>query len=258
VILVFGVFYFWGEAQSIWLLSGFVFLFALALFTISQNIFSASIKPTYYASLTISYSILALCLGALLAYLGYGPVGVIVGIAIGTLLPVLCVFKSIWLPLRASEFDPKLFKRLLIYGLPLAAAALVEEVTKVTDRFMLAGIRGKSDAGLYAVGYDLSGNSILMIMAAINVAAYPVIIKLLDNEGVQAATHYFKNYVVLLFAVSIPAVIGLNLVGPNLVHLLIDEEYQRSVIFLLPWITVAIFLMGLQGFYFEIFTFLLC
>ena len=252
VILIIGVGFYWGEQQAIWLLSGYLFLLSLALFTISQNIFSASIQPVYYAYLTICYSILALGFGSLIAYLGYGPTGVIFGIAIGTCIPALFVFKRIWLPFSTKQYNPKLFKKLMIYGIPLAAAALVEEVTNVTDRFMLAGMRGKSEAGLYAVGYDLSGNSILMIMAALNVAAYPVIIKLLDSEGVTAATNYFKNYVVLLLAVSIPAVVGLNLVGPNLVHLLIDVDYQESVIFLLPWITVAIFLLGLQVFYFDL------
>ena len=252
IVVLLGILSNWGEPQVIWIISAYLFLMALSLFTITQNIFSASIKPAFYAYLTITYSILALCFGSLLSYLGFGASGVIFGIALGTFIPAIFVFRKIWLPFKVSEYNPELFKRLLIYGLPLAAAALVEEVTKVSDRFMLAAIKGKADAGLYAVGYDLSGNSILMIMAAINVAAYPVIIKLLDTDGVKAATDYFRYYIVLLFAVSVPAVIGLNLVGPNLVHLLIDIEYQEPVIFLLPWITVAIFLMGLQVFYFDL------
>jgi O-antigen/teichoic acid export membrane protein len=46
--------------------------------------------------------------------------------------------------------------------------------------------------------------------------------------------------------------VGLNLVGPDLIYLLIDERFQESVIFLLPWVTSAIFLMGLQVFYFDL------
>lgn len=252
IIVLLGIAFNWGQPQIVWIICAYLFLMALALFTITQNIFSAGIKPAFYAYLTISYSILALSLGSLLSYMGFGASGVIFGIAIGTAIPAIFVFRKIWLPFNAKEFNPELFKRLLTYGLPLAAAALVEEITKVSDRFMLAGFKGKADAGLYAVGYDLSGNSILMIMAALNVAAYPVIIKLLDTDGVKAATDYFRYYIILLFAVSIPAVVGLNLVGPNLVHLLIDIEYQQPVIFLLPWITVAIFLLGLQVFYFDL------
>ncbi len=254
-VLVFAlvaVAFFWGKTESLWVIASFSLLIALALFTITQNLFSAKIEPASYAFLTIVYSICSLTLGGLFSYMGYGATGVIFGIALGTSIPALFVFKRLWLPYKKADFNKALLKRLLTYGIPLAAAALVEEITKVTDRFMLAGIQGKDQAGLYAVGYDLSGNSILMIMSAINIAAYPVIIKLLDNEGVKAATDYFRHYVILLLGVSIPAVIGLNLVGPNLVHLLIDADYQASVIFLLPWITTAIFLLGLQVFYFDL------
>ncbi len=252
IIASIGVVYYWGQQEVIWISSSFLFLIALALFTITQNIFSVKIEPLNYAILTISYSILALCFGALFSYMGYGASGVVFGIALGTFIPTLFVFRKTWLPYKKHYYNKALLKRLLIYGMPLAAAALVEEITKVSDRFMLAGLRDKAEAGLYAVGYDLSGNSILMLMAAINIAAYPVIIKLLDSEGKDVATSYFRRYVILLLGVSIPAVIGLNLVGPNLIYLLIDIDYQASVIFLLPWVSVGIFLLGLQVFYFDL------
>jgi len=191
-----------------------------------------------------------LMMGTLFAYLGYGAIGVITGLTIGLLIPALFSFKNTWLPYKKEAYDKDLFKKLWMYGLPLASATLLEELTKVTDRFMLAGLQDKSQAGLYAVGYDLSGNSILMIMSAINLAAYPVIIKLMDEKGTKVAMEYFRKYVILLIGIAVPSVIGLNLVGPDLVYLLIDEKFQDSVVTLLPWITTAIFLMGLHVFYF--------
>ena len=252
VIALMGIFFFWDTPAVSWISSAYVFLIALALFTITQNLFTAKIEPEYYAYLAITYSILALVIGGILAYLGFGAVGVISGIAIGYLIPSFFVFKKTWLPYKKETSSPELFKKLLTYGLPLASAALLEELVKVSDRFMLAGLQDKAQAGLYAVGYDLSGNSILMIMSAINLAAYPVIIKLLDTEGKDVAMDYFRHYVILLLGIAIPAVIGLNLVGPDLVYLLIDPEYHESVIYLLPWITFAVFLMGLQAFYFDL------
>jgi len=252
VIALIGVFFFWDKPAVGWISSAYIFLIALALFTITQNLFTAKIEPEYYAYSAITYSILALAIGGILAYLGFGAVGVVTGIALGYIIPSLFVFKKIWLPYEKEAYSPELFKKLLTYGLPLASAAFLEEVVKVSDRFMLAGLQDKAQAGLYAVGYDLSGNSILMIMSAINLAAYPVIIKLLDTEGKEVAMDYFRHYVILLLGIAIPAVIGLNLVGPDLVYLLIDPAYHESVIYLLPWITLAIFLMGLQAFYFDL------
>ena len=252
IIVVIGIAVFQGYQASGIIISSFLFLLALAIFTITQNLFTAKIEPLSYAYLTISYSIIALGLGSLFAYIGFGATGVVAGISMGALIPALFVFKQTWLPYKKETFSKDLYKKLLVYGLPFASAALLEELTKVSDRFMLAWLQDKSMAGLYAVGYDLSGNSILLIMAAINLAAYPTIIKLLDTEGKKASMAYFKHYAVLLLGVSIPAVVGLNLVGPSLVYLLIDTQYQESVIFLLPWITSAVFVMGLQAFYFDL------
>jgi len=238
--------------EASWVVSSYFLLLSLTLFFITQCIFSVEIKPTTYAYLGISSSILSLLIGTLLAYSGFGALGVITGITLGTLIPSLFVFKDIWLPFNKELSDKTLAKKLLKYGIPFASAAILEEVTKVSDRFMLAWLHDKSQAGLYAVGYDLSGNSIIVLMTAINLAAYPVIIKLFENEGYDTAIDYFRHYVILLLGVSIPAVIGLNLVGPDLVHLLIDEQYQESVLSLLPIITLAIFAMGLQVTYFDL------
>ncbi len=252
LISLLGVIYYWQKPEASWIISSFSYLLALALFSITQSLFTAKIEPQYYAYMAISYSICALVLGSTYAYLGYGATGVLAGITLGTLIPALFVFKTTWLPYKREAYNKELFKKLLVYGLPFASAALLEEVTKVSDRFMLAWLHDKSQAGLYAVGYDLSGNTILILMAAINLAAYPVIIKLFETEGVKAAMDYFRHYAILLLGISIPSVIGLNLVGPDIVYLLIDEQYQASVIFLLPWITVAVFVMGLQATYFDI------
>ncbi len=252
IVAIVSLILYWNKAEAIWIVNTYLLVLTLALFVITQNLFSAKIDPSNYAYLTIAYSISALMCGAIFALLGFGASGVITGITIGTLIPTLFQIRKVWIPLNKQSYKSGLFKKIFMYGMPLAAAALVEEATKITDRFMLAGIQGKAEAGLYAVGYDLSGSSIIMIMSALNIAAYPVIIRLLDTESKEVAMDYFNNYVILLLGVSIPAVVGLNMVGPDLVYLLIDKEFQPAVIFLLPWITSAILLMGLQVFYFDL------
>lgn len=252
VISMLGILVFWGGEQVSWIISSYFLLVTYAFFSITQHIFTVKLEPITYAYLAISYAITSLLLGSLLAYFGFGAVGVLAGITLGNIIPTFFVFKGVWLPYKKETFNKDLFKKLTIYGLPLASAALLEEVTKVSDRYMLAGFHDKSQAGLYSVGYDLSANTILLIMAAINLAAYPVIIKLFETKGEKAAMAYFHDYAIVLLGLSIPAVIGLNLIGPDLIYLLIDQQYQASVLFLLPWITVATFVMGLQAMYFDI------
>lgn len=217
-----------------------------------QTLNSAQMRPTSYAIMTISYSVLALSLGSFLAYIGWGPLGLLFGIALGMLIPSLLLTYKSWLQFDESKFSPELTNKLVIYGTPLAVSFLLDEVANVSDRYMLAWLLGEAEAGKYAVGYDLAGNSILMIMNAVNLAAYPMIAKLLDTKGKEAALEYFKTYAVLLLGVSIPAVVGLSLVGPNIVELVIGEKYQESVTLVLPWVASAVFFMGAGAFYMHL------
>jgi len=244
--------FFWGTPSFIWIICSLLLTISVSIFTLSQYLMSAQIHPLKYAKLSISYSILAVIFGGLMAKMGYGAIGITLGISAGFLLPTLFARIDFWRNYNRKLFNPELFKKLAVYGLPLASVTLLEEVTKSSDRFMLASLQNKAEAGLYAVGYDLSGNSILLLMSAINLAAYPVIIKLLDSEGKEAALDYFYKYALLLLGIAIPAVFGLILVGPNLIHLLIGEEYQQAVSFLLPWIAIALFMMGMQANYFDL------
>ena len=252
IILILAVIAYWNSPAVWWLVSAFLLIVTVSFYTITQSLMSAKIEPFKYAKLSISYSILAVLLGSLLAKLGYGAVGVILGICLGFLIPTLFSKIDFWKNYEKSSFNKDLFKKIAIYGLPLASVTLLEGVTNSADRFMLASIQDKAQAGLYAVGYDLSGNSILLLMSAINLASYPVIIKLLDTEGKTVAMEYFHKYAVMLIGISVPAVIGLIIVGPNLVNLLIGDQYQQAVLFLLPWITIAVFMMGIQATYFDL------
>lgn len=213
---------------------------------------TAQMQPNSYAIMLISYSVLALSLGSTLAYLGWGAMGLLIGVATGMLIPSLIQTTRMWLKYDPSAYSPELTQKLVLYGMPLAASFLLDEVANVSDRYMLAWLSGEAEAGKYAVGYDLAGNSILMIMNAINLAAYPMIVKLLDTKGKEAALDYFKTYATLLLGLSIPAVVGLSLVGPNIVDLVIGEQYKESVTLLLPWVSSAVFFMGAGAFYMHL------
>ena len=241
-----------GKLETRWIVATYFLLLSIAVFTISQGIYTVKLEPLKFAYMGISFSVLSLFFGGLFAYLGFSSTGVVAGITLGTIIPVIFVFKGMWLPYQKEKVNKELIKDLITYGIPFASIALIEEATKVSDRFMLSWLQDASQAGLYTVGYDLSGYSILMIMTAITLASYPVIVKLLEEEGKKAAMAYFRQYSILLIGITVPAIIGLNLIGGNLVYLLIDEEFQSSVIMLLPWITLAVFAMGLQASYFDV------
>jgi O-antigen/teichoic acid export membrane protein len=246
------LFFYFGEAYYAQISSGFLLLAGFTVLMIGQQLQSAQMLPGRYALMTICYALLALTLGSSMAYMGYGPVGVVLGTAIGMLVPAVIISAKSWALFDRTLYTPELTQKLLIYGTPLAASFFLDEIANLSDRYMLAWLVAEAEAGKYSVGYDLAGNTIMMIMNAINLAAYPMIVKLLDTKGKEAALEYFNTYVILLLSISIPAVVGLSLVGPGLASLVIGEEYQEAVILILPWVASAIFFMGLGAFYLHL------
>ncbi len=238
-----------GVGSFTYIAPGLLMLAGFAVLMVGQQLQSAQMLPSRYALMTISYAVLALSLGSAMAYFGFGPIGVILGTATGMLVPAAIFSARSWALFDRSLYTPELTQKLLIYGTPLAASFFLDEIANLSDRYMLAWLVDEAEAGKYAVGYDLAGNSIMMIMNAINLAAYPMIVKLLDSKGKEAALEYFNTYVILLLSISIPAVVGLSLVGPGLASLVLGEEYQPAVILVLPWVASAIFFMGLGAFY---------
>ncbi len=246
------LFFYLGESYYSEISSGFLLLTGFTVLMIGQQLQSAQMLPGRYALMTICYALLALTLGSSMAYFGYGPVGVVLGTATGMLVPAVIISAKSWAMFDKTLYTPELTRKLLIYGTPLAASFFLDEIANLSDRYMLALLIDEAEAGKYSVGYDLAGNTIMMIMNAINLAAYPMIVKLLDTKGKEAALEYFNTYVILLLSISIPAVVGLSLVGPGLASLVIGEEYQEAVVLILPWVASAIFFMGLGAFYLHL------
>ena len=74
-----------GKEYTLPILAGLILLAGFTVLTIGQQLQSAQMLPSRYAIMTISYSSLALAFGAALAYFGFGPIGVVVGVASGML-----------------------------------------------------------------------------------------------------------------------------------------------------------------------------
>ncbi|PID34224.1 MAG: hypothetical protein CR976_01420, partial [Thiotrichales bacterium] len=82
---------------------------------------------------------------------------------------------------------------------------------------------------------------LMMVSSSLNLAAYPVVVKLLEQEGREAATQQLRQYFILLMAVVLPAVLGLLAIADLLVPLLVGADFVEPALRLMPWVSIAIF-----------------
>lgn len=233
-------------------LAGGLLLVAWAFFELNLQLQNSQLNPYRYGGMMLGKTLLALAIGGWLAWAGWGAEGILWGLLIGNLLPVLLFCRDEWRYIHWNQTDTGILRQMLIYGLPLTASALLNEVINSADRMLLAWLDGADSAGQYAVAYDLPRFTLVMLMMSINLAIYPMLVNALETQGVEAAKQHSRQHALLLFGIGFPATAGLVLITPNLANLLLGAEFRATVVALTPLIATAILLSGAKSYFFDL------
>jgi O-antigen/teichoic acid export membrane protein len=203
-----------------------------------------------YVRLELVRTLVTLGSGLLLVWLGYSWQGVMAGVVLGMLVAlgfargVLTYFRVRW-----RDVDLAVFRKILHYGVPLSLSAVLLDVIYTSDRLLLSALLGVSAAGQYSVAYNIPHQVIVMLSSSLNLAAYPVIVRVLEQEGLAQAEEKFRQYLLLLLGVLIPAVMGLVGISHSFIPLLMGQEFVGSSIRLWPWVGAAVLGHCLYSFY---------
>jgi O-antigen/teichoic acid export membrane protein len=230
---------------------GIGFFWLSGWFEINLELARSQLAPLRYGLISTAKAVLALGFGGLLAYTGFGAAGILTGQMVGIALPMPWLLKRDWKGIRLRLFDRQVFRQLLLYGLPLTGTFALTFITGSSDRFMLGWLRGADAAGLYAVGNDFATQSLQVLMMAVNLAAFPLAVRTLEQKGVEAARSQMAQNGILLLGVSLPAAAGVALLAPNISNVLFGQAYREVASMLIPWIVLGTFLSGIRMYYFD-------
>ncbi len=212
----------------------------------------AGLKPVRYGALTLAKAVVGSACGGVLAYMGLGVPGVVVGAIIGYLAPGLRLAGYDWRGASPRHGDAEMLREVVRYGLPLTATYALAFVVNSSDRLLLGWLRGPADVGTYAVAYDLSYQGLTALMMMVNLSAFPLAVRALEDHGVESAGKQLTQHATLLLALAAPATMGLVLLAPNVAYVLLGRSFQASAGELVPWLAIAAFFAGLKAFYFDL------
>ncbi|MDT8383281.1 MAG: oligosaccharide flippase family protein [Gammaproteobacteria bacterium] len=227
-------------------------LWAQAWFEFNLELARSQLSPLLYGGLASTKAIIAITLGAWLAYLGYGAIGVLAGLLAGFALPALWMTWRVWRVVRISMVDRQMLATLAHYGLPLTATFALGFVVSSSDRLIIGWLLDSSAAGLYAVGYDLAWQTLGMLMSIISLSVLPLAVRKLEMEGEAAARRQLRTGSALLLIVILPATLAWMLLAPNIVLVVLDAAYVEAAVRLVPIIAAATLVSGLQRFHFDL------
>lgn len=211
----------------------------------------ARLAPARYGLLNAIKTTCWLAVGVGLAHQGFGAAGALGGLLTGLVLACLVGGITTGFPDGRVPIDRRLLKSLLSYGLPLSGTLLLGYIIGLSDRYILAWLQGEETAGLYAVGYDLPRQTLGMLMMAVNLAAFPLATRALDQGGPDRAREQLQKNGSILLLVAVPAATGLIVLAPQISNAVVGGRFAASTATLLPWIAASALLEGFKSYYLD-------
>ena len=200
-------------------------------------------------------SALAIALGLLLV-IGFdlGALGVIGAIvAAQSVTAALIIARDpAWRGLRIgrrSAADGAALRELWRLGSPLILSTALAYFATVADRFILNETMGPAAVGQYAAASDLLQKTLGFLMLAINMTAYPALIRAYEDKGAEAAAKGLEDLFVLQLGVGLPAIVAFIVLSPGLSSLLLGATFGDTGQRLLPWVAMAALLRLLVSFH---------
>jgi len=204
----------------------------------------------FFASM-VSRSVLSLLAGILLvAGFGAGARGALLGTVIAQAVALVAglVLDRFWhsvRPWRARRTELLAAFRL---GAPLIGSCALTYGASVVDRFLIAGVLGAAEIGHYMAPTDLLQKTLVFVMLAINLTAYPTLVRTYEAEGNAAAGRVLQNSFALQLGLGLPAAIGIAVLAPGVADLLLGASYRDAASRILPLLAIATLLRCLITF----------
>ncbi|MGM7702941.1 lipopolysaccharide biosynthesis protein [Pseudalkalibacillus sp. Hm43] len=237
--------------RYLWLL-GLALLCTLSAFELLTEFVRAELRSKLYGVLTLIKVISSLAFSYLYIKLGLGGDAIILGLITGTSLAAIFILPRYIHRLKLNTIDRSLIKEVVMYGLPFIATLSMEYIILTSDRFLLNQFVGTNATGIYAVSYDLSKQILMLIMIIVNLAAYPLVVRALEKEGLEACQNQLRQNTTLLFMISLPAVAGLIILSQPIVEVFLGEAYREKGQVIFSLISIGIFIQGIKMFYFDL------
>jgi O-antigen/teichoic acid export membrane protein len=215
---------------------------ALAILNVTSRI---RMLPWQFFIALVARSGLAIVIGlGLVIGLRMGAVGVMLGIVLAQLgtAVVIMVRDPMWRSLRlgrASRADATARAEVLALGRPLVLSTALTYGSGIADRYLVDSVLGTSMVGYYTGPVDMLQKTMGFLMLALNIAAYPAMVRAYDDHGPAAARKVLEDNFVAQLMLGLPAVVAFSVIPSGISNLLLGKAYHDAAVTLLPWVSVA-------------------
>jgi O-antigen/teichoic acid export membrane protein len=235
-------------------LFGILFLITVALgrHNLALQVANAQRSPMRYGFLSWAKSGGTLLIGFALIHYGAGGSGALLGFLAGLVFAVIAFNPEPRLRMKLGVVDTRMSADMFRYGLPLTLNFLAIVVVDMADRFMIGGLLGTAHVAPYAVAYDLVQQSIGAIMNVLFLAAFPMIVQVLEVEGDVSARIRLRALGNGLVCIGIPAAVAFGVLSSDISEIIFGAAYRQDAARIMPWLAAAIFVGAFKSYFLDV------
>jgi len=200
--------------------------------------------------LQLSRVILTTGLGVAFIVWGMGWWGPLMGVAVGSIPPVLYAYRRDWAGIRLG-IDLEVLNRICAYGIPLSLTVGLSFIIGSSDRYIIAYYLGDGAAGVYSVAVDFTSQTLTLLLMTISLAIVPLAMRAWENDDADGARIHMRHNATLLLAVGIPSVVGLMLLAPSIAHGFLGTSFRSDAARVIPIVALGTFLAGFKAYYLD-------
>jgi O-antigen/teichoic acid export membrane protein len=236
------------------ILLGILFLITVAQgrYDLMLQVANAQRSPLRYGSLSWAKSGVALLAGLALILYGVGERGALIGFLVGLVFALL-IFKPVrGLVSTSADAGNRLSAEMFSYGLPLTLTFLALIVVGLADRFIIGWLLGASAVAPYAAAYDLVQQLIGAIMSVLFLAAFPMVVHALEEEGDESARIRLRALGSGLVCIGLPATVGLGVLSSDISEVVFGAGFRQDAARIMPWLAAAIFVGAFKSYFIDV------
>lgn len=136
-------------------------------------------------------------------------------------------------------------RAIVLYGLPVAGAQLLNFFLGNLDRYFIQQLRGEAEVGLYAVATNLIEQPMMLVFQTFTMAIFPSVATAWEQHGRETTEGLIRGITRMYLSVCIPIGSFLAVFSSDIFQVLARGNAAQAHT-AAPWIALAAFLYGLH------------
>ncbi len=224
---------------------------ASAWIELKQRLQMAELNRRAYFWTSVGRGVASIVLIALTACFYKTAPALLVAMGVSALLASL-IHREPRLGLSRYQFDTKVLRDLLRFGMPLSLSVGLATVLLSVDKWMLQALSGPEAVGLFSAAALVAQVPVVTLANCIGPYSYSMAVEAVEFRSAAEARAQLRQNFLLLLALVLPGAVGIVALSENLAHVIVGSAYDEAVVTLAPWFAGAAILSSMRGFYVDI------